>query len=274
MIRPYYQTNDFELYNGDCNVILPQLTVKADLVFADPPYFLSNDGLTIQSGQVVSVNKGDWDKLPSHQTMEDFNYSWISKARNLLNDNGCIWVSGTMHNIYSIVSILTELNFKILNSIVWQKTNPPPNFTKRFFTHSTEILIWARKDRKKPHYYNYELMKAFNEGKQMKDVWTLPAIAQWEKEQGKHPVQKPLSVLSRIILSSSRKGDVILDPFAGSSTTGISANLFGRRFVGIDINQEFLDLSIKRKNEISDANTALIIKKINGLNLNALHLDV
>jgi site-specific DNA-methyltransferase (adenine-specific) len=166
-----------------------------------------------------------------------------------------------MHNIFSIGQLLTELGFKILNVVVWQKTNPPPNFSKRYFTHSSELIIWARKHADVPHYYNYDLMKELNDGKQMKDVWLLPAIAPWEKSNGKHPTQKPLSVLTRIILSSTKKGAWILDPFTGSSTTGIAANLLERGFVGIDMEKEYLDISIKRKKQILFAKHANEIKR-------------
>ena len=169
-----------------------------------------------------------------------------------MKEDATIWISGTMHNIFSIGQILTELDFKILNVVTWQKTNPPPNFSCRFFTHSTEQIIWARKSAKKPHYYNYPLMRQLNGNKQVPDVWRLPAIGRWEKSCGKHPTQKPLSVLSRIILASSKPNAWILDPFTGSSTTGIAANLLHRRFLGIDLESEFLALSQKRKEEIAD----------------------
>lgn len=222
------------------------------MVFADPPYFLSNNGLSIQNGQIVSVNKGRWDKSEGFEYVNDFNRKWLSLARDKMKDNATIWISGTYHNIFSIGQILQELDFKILNVITWEKTNPPPNLSCRYFTHSAEIIIWARKKAKVPHYYNYELMKQLNGNKQMKDVWKLPAIAPWEKSCGKHPTQKPLSVLTRLILASTKPNAWILDPFAGSSTTGIAANLSNRRFLGIDQEEEFLEISINRKLEIEN----------------------
>ena len=184
-----------------------------------------------------------------------------------MKDNATIWISGTMHNIFSVGQILTELGFKILNVITWQKSNPPPNFSCRFFTHSTEQIIWARKSPKVPHYYNYALMKELNGDKQMKDVWQLPAIAPWEKKWGKHPTQKPLSVLTRIILASTQKDAWILAPFTGSSTTGIAANLLNRRFLGIDIEEEYLKISINRKKEIENPIIQKhFLEKINGFN--------
>ncbi len=239
------------------------------MIFADPPYFLSNDGLTIENGKITSVNKGDWDKSQGFDFINNFNREWLKLARNKMKDNATIWISGTMHNIFSVGQILTELGFKILNIVTWQKTNPPPNFSKKYFTHSTEQIIWARKSQKTPHFYNYDLMKKINNDKQMKDVWTLPAIAPWEKSCSKHPTQKPLSVLTRIILASTQKNATILDPFAGSSTTGIAANLTERKFLGIDTEKKFLDISIKRKKEIENANIAKKYKaKIKGFATN------
>ena len=262
-MKPYFSNNDFSLYKGDCVKVMKCIP-PVDMVFADPPYFLSNDGLSIQSGKIVSVNKGTWDKLDDI-SLHDFNYKWISAVRDVLKPNGTIWISGTMHNIFSVFEVLNELNFKILNTITWKKTNPPPCFSCRFFTSSTEIIIWARKEKKIAHYYNYELMKELNGGKQMKDVWELPAIARWEKVNGKHPTQKPLSVVSRTILASTHRGDLILDPFSGASTTGIAAYLFDRKFIGIDIDIDYLRISKKRYQEAA-CNKDKMAKKIYGLN--------
>ena len=254
MIQAYFKSNDknFTLINGDLLNILPTFEFKFDMIFADPPYFLSNDGLTINNGKIVSVNKGKWDSANNYDFVNDFNRKWISTVRDKLKENGTIWICGTKHNIFSIGQILQELNFKILNILVWEKTNPPPNFSCRYFTYSSEFIIWARKNEKVPHYFNYKLMKKLNDNKQMKDVWKLPAIAKWEKEFGKHPTQKPLPLLTRIILASSKENDWILDPFCGSSTTGIAANIFNRRYLGLDLDKEFLDLGIKRKKDIED----------------------
>jgi len=267
MIKPYFKSKDkkFTLLKGNIFELLPQFDFKFDMVFADPPYFLSNDGLTIKNGKITSVNKGKWDKSKGFEFINDFNRKWLKLIRDKMRDDATIWISGTMHNIFSIGQILTELDFKILNIITWQKTNPPPNFSCRYFTHSTEQIIWARKNAKVPHYFNYELMKEINDGKQMKDVWRLPAIARWEKSQGKHPTQKPLALLTRIILASTEKGAWILDPFAGSGTTGIAANLLERKFLGIDINEEYLILAKKRKSEINNpAMFSKFKKKISG----------
>lgn len=253
MITPYYKSLDrnFTLVKGDCIELLNKFEFKFDMIFADPPYHLSNNGFSVQSGKKVSVNKGVWDKSQGYEKDYLFDREWISACRNKLKDDGTIWISGTYHNIFSIARCLTELDFKILNCVTWVKTNPPPNLSCRYFTHSAEYILWARKNSKNPHFFNYELMREINGGTQMRDVWNLPSIAKWEKSCGKHPTQKPLCVLSRIIQASTKEEAWILDPFTGSSTTGIAANLLGRRFLGIDINDEFLQISKARKEEIN-----------------------
>lgn len=254
MIQPYYKSpnNDFLIAQGDSFKLLKELNFKFDMIFADPPYFLSNGGISLQSGKVVCVNKGDWDKGKNLEEMSYFNKLWLKLCRDKLKDNGTIWVSGTFHNIFSVANSLTELGYKILNVITWQKTNPPANISCRFFTYSTEFIIWARKMPKVPHKFNYKLMKEINENKQMTDVWRMPAIGRWEKSCGKHPTQKPLRLLVRAILASTDYGDWILDPFSGSSTTGIAANLCGRRFAGIEQIEEYCKLSKLRRVEIEN----------------------
>jgi len=267
MIESYFKSkdNNFTLLHADVFEVLTKFEFEFNMIFADPPYFLSNNGLTIQNGKITSVNKGKWDKSYGFEEMNNFNRKWLSLARDKMKPNATIWISGTAHNIFSIGQILIELGFKILNIITWEKTNPPPNFSCRYFTHSTEQVIWARKGEKVPHYFNYELMKQLNNDKQMKDVWRLPAIAKWEKSCGKHPTQKPLSLLTRIILASTEKGAWILDPFTGSSTTGVAANLLERKFLGIDKEVEFLDISKARKQEIDSLSIAQKYKsKIQG----------
>lgn len=263
MIIPFYRSIDhsFTLLHGDCIQLLSEFRFKFDMIFADPPYFLSNGGISVQSGKVVCVDKGDWDKGGTSERINAFNNEWIALCREKLKESGTIWISGTYHNIFSVANQLTKFGFKILNVITWVKTNPPPNISCRYFTHSTEFIIWARKSEKVPHYYNYNLMKAINGHKQMTDVWRLPAIARWEKSCGKHPTQKPLSLLSRIIMASTQQGEWILDPFTGSSTTGIAANLLGRRFLGIDKELEYLEISRRRKKEIENIEIQSLFKK-------------
>ncbi|MBR2101912.1 MAG: site-specific DNA-methyltransferase [Prevotella sp.] len=257
VITPYFRSSDraFTLLQGDCFELLPKFNFHFDMIFADPPYFLSNDGISVQAGKIVSVNKGEWDRGGTPEQINDFNKKWIGLCRDKLKDNGTIWISGTYHNIFSVANSLTELGFKILNVVTWAKTNPPPNISCRYFTYSTEFIIWARKTAKRPHRFNYELMKHLNDDKQMTDVWRLPAIAPWEKSCGKHPTQKPLALLTRIILASTEKDSWILDPFAGSSTTGIAANLVGRRYLGIEKEIEFAEMSRNRRLEIDNNKT-------------------
>lgn len=253
-IQTWYcsENKDFALIQGNCLEILPGITNKYDMIFADPPYFLSNGGVSVQSGKRVSVNKGEWDKSQGFEKDNIFNRQWLSLCREKLAENGTIWVSGTFHNIFSLAYFMTELGYKILNCITWQKSNPPPNLSCRFFTHSTEFIIWAKKSSRSRHYFNYELMKTINGGTQMRDIWTLPAIEKWEKSCGKHPTQKPLSLLARIILASTRENDLILDPFSGSSTTGIASTILKRRFVGIEQEPDYLQLSKMRRIELDN----------------------
>lgn len=254
MIKPYYKSSnrDFTLIHGNCFQLLREFDFKFNCIFADPPYFLSNGGISIQSGKIVCVDKGEWDKGKSQQEMMKFNMEWLSLCREKLKDNGTIWISGTYHNIFSVANCLTELGYKILNVVTWAKTNPPPNISCRYFTYSTEFIIWARKSEKIPHYFNYNLMKQINGNKQMTDVWHLPAIASWEKSCGKHPTQKPLALLTRIIMASTQQGDWVLDPFCGSSTTGIASNLLGRRFLGIDQEEEYIEMGKNRREELEN----------------------
>ena len=262
-IKFYFETEDAQIVLGDSFHVLRKMKPECvDMIFADPPYFLSNDGITCQSGKMVSVNKGSWDKLkekPQKETSyakwveekHKFNRKWIRLCKNILKPNGSIWISGTLHNIYSIGMALEQEGFKIINNITWQKTNPPPNLGCRCFTHSTETILWARKnDRKSRHFFNYEAMKEQNGGKQMKDVWTGTSVKSCEKTEGKHPTQKPEYLLERIISASTQEGQVVCDPFCGSGTTGVVANRMGRYFVGIDNVETYLEITKRRLERI------------------------
>lgn len=254
MIPSYYKSSskDFTLIQGDCVETLSKFKFGFDMVFADPPYFLSGGGISYQSGKVVCVDKGDWDKPVTSEELDAFNLRWLTAAREHMKDNATIWISGTHHNIFSVQQQLLKLGFKVLNIITWAKTNPPPNISCRYFTFSTEFIIWARKSPKVPHYFNYALMKKLNGDKQMTDVWQLPSIGKWEKSCGKHPTQKPLGVLVRIIQASSEPNSWILDPFSGSGTTGIAANLLGRNYLGLEKDEDFLLMSKKRREEMEN----------------------
>lgn len=248
----YFDDDKFKLIKGDSFKILRKIKDKSvNMIFADPPYFLSGNGITCSGGKMISVNKGEWDKALSIKEKHKFNKKWIKECFRILNDNGTIWISGTLHNIYSIGMALEEEGFKIINNITWQKTNPPPNLACKTFTHSTETILWARKDLKNIKYtFNYTLMKEINNNKQMKDVWTTALTKPSEKKCGKHPTQKPLEILDKIILASTKEEDLVLDPFCGSSTTGISAVRLNRRYIGIDNEKEYIEISKRRYEQL------------------------
>lgn len=255
MNKEYFTDNYVKLYLGDCLKILKKIPEKSiDVIFADPPYFLSSNGVSCHAGKQVSVNKGDWDKTITIKEKLNFNTKWLKECRRILKDNGTIWISGTLHNIYSVGVALEKLDFSIINNITWQKPNPSPNLSCRCFTNSTETILWARKkfsnNKKGKHYFNYKLMKELNNNHQMKDVWLLNLPKKDEKKYGKHPTQKPISLLTRIIEASTKENDVVLDPFCGSSTTGVVCKELKRYYIGIEINKEYVDLSIKRLNDI------------------------
>lgn len=266
----YFKNNKFALYQGDCLTVLNKLPENYfDMIFADPPYFLSSGSFTCQNGKMVSVKKGDWDL--SRGIDEDYNFhnKWINACRRVLKSNGTIWISGTYHSIYQCGYILQNSKYHILNDITWFKPNASPNLSCRFFTASHETLLWARKDKMAKHTFNYDVMKDWDDnykteveckkcnnkthhetihkrGQQMRSVWAINTPKKEEKVFGKHPTQKPLDLLKRIILASTNIGDIILDPFTGSSTTGVAANMYERKFVGIDSEKEYLDLSLQR----------------------------
>lgn len=252
----FFEAEESQLILGDSFIILRKIKPESvDMIFADPPYFLSNGGITCQSGKMVSVNKGSWDSLSKNGTgfaeKHRFNRKWIRLCKKVLKPNGTIWVSGTLHNIYSIGMALEQEGFKIINNITWQKTNPPPNLACRCFTHSTETILWARKNERNARYFfNYGKMKEMNGGKQMKDVWTGALTRPSERREGRHPTQKPEYLLERIILASTEDGQIVLDPFCGSGTTGVEALRFGRKFIGIDINKEYLQISQRRMEKV------------------------
>lgn len=257
----YFQKDDFTLINGDCFDVLKHLDEKTfDFIFADPPYFLSNNGISCQNGKQVSVNKGEWDKEIDILDKINFHKEWIRLCRRVLKDNGSIMISSTLHSVYAIGVALEMEGFSIINNIIWRKTNPAPNLACRCFTHSTETIIWARKvfqnGKKGKHYFDYKEMKKENYGKQMKDVWSFEVIepefielsiaSLKEKQFGRHPTQKPEKLLDRLIRCATKENDYILDPFSGSSTTGIIAKRLKRRFLGIEKEEEFLQLSKRR----------------------------
>lgn len=227
--------------------LMPENSVN--LIFADPPYFLSNDGITCKSGQMVSVNKGKWDKSPGVVAIHEWNIEWLSACQRCLTKDGTIWVSGTHHVIYSVGFAMQQLGFKILNHITWVKPNPPPNLSCRYFTHASEEVIWAAKTVKSRHTFNYAEMKAENGGKQMKSVWHIYPPAKIEKAFGRHPTQKPLALLDRIIRAGSNAGDIVMDPFMGSGTTAVAAMRLKRMFIGFELDRDYLSVSARRLGE-------------------------
>lgn len=255
----FFENNTSQLLLGDSFKLLARMKPESvDLIFADPPYLLSNDGITCNGGKMVSVNKGAWDKIDlkngnSIENKHKFNRKWIRACKRVLKPNGSIWISGTLHNIYSIGMALEQEGFKIINNITWQKTNPPPNLACKCFTHSTETILWAKKDIKKVKYlFNYQDMKQMNNGKQMKDVWAGSLTKPSEKKEGKHPTQKPEYLLERIILASTEENSLILDPFCGSGTTGVVASRHNRIFIGIDNCKEYLEIAKRRLEKIQN----------------------
>jgi len=257
--KPYFQKDNFVLYQADCLKILDQLPENSiDMIFADPPYNLSNGGFTVHAGRRVNVNKGEWDKSKGLKSDFAFHLAWIKACKRVLKLDGTIWISGTYHSIFQCGFALQMTGYKILNDITWFKPNASPNLSGRYFTASHETLIWARKDPKGKHTFNYKLMKNGSwlddflkkPTKQMRSVWAIGTPKAREKKFSKHPTQKPIELLKRIVLASTNKGDLIIDPFTGSSTTGLAAYFYGRKFIGIDTEKKYLDLSIKRLKEL------------------------
>ena len=251
MSNIYYQNKDLTLYLDDSFKLLTELPSKSiDMVFADPPYFLSSGGISCNSGKQVIVDKGEWDKTINVEEKLNYNRLWLRLIRNVLKDDGTIWVSGTFHNIYTIGVALEMEGYAIINNITWIKPNPTPNLGCRCFTNSTETILWARKqltkNKKGKHYFNYSLMKELNVNKQMKDAWLINLPKKEEKKYGKHPTQKPEALIERIILASTTEGDLVLDPFNGSGTTGVVAAKLKRKYIGIDNNKDYLEITKKR----------------------------
>ena len=262
MTQPYFLEDNFALYFGDSLKLMQKFPSEHfDMIFADPPYNLSNGGFTVHAGKRVNVHKGDWDKSKGFKQDLEFHLQWIELCKKLLKPHGTIWISGTYHSIYQCGHALQANGYHILNDIAWYKPNASPNLSGRYFTASHETLIWARKDKLAKHKFNYKLMKEGDwhltdfikrAGKQMRSIWSIPTPKPWEKKFGKHPTQKPIALLERIILASTKEGDVILDPFTGSSTTGIAAHALNRKFMGIDTERQYLELSKKRLKDIQN----------------------
>ena len=272
----FYKNNNIRLYNTNCLDLLKHIPDNTfDMVFADPPYFLSNGTFTCQNGRMVSVKKGNWDIGKTAEENFKFHFEWLKECKRVLKPNGTLWVSGTYHSIYQCGYALQLLNYHILNDIAWLKPNASPNLSCRFFTASHETLIWARKDKKGKHTFNYEAMKNWEDnykkeikcthcgkvdryeilhekGNQMRSVWAINTPKKEEKIFGKHPTQKSLDLLRRIVIASTNENDLVLDPFAGSCTTGVACKMYNRKFVGIDVEKEYLEVGKKRIESVRD----------------------
>ena len=257
----FFKDNDFTLLKGDSFRILKKLEPKSvDMIFADPPYFLSSGGISCQNGKQVSVNKGEWDYSKTIEDRIKYHRKWIALCREVLNDNGTIMISSTLHSVYAIGVALELEGYSIINNIIWRKTNPAPNLACRCFTHSTETIIWARKQltlkKKGKHYFNYEAMKEENGGKQMKDVWDIEDVEselfesatapRSEKKYGKHPTQKPVELMERIVKLWSNESDTILDFTMGSGSTGVACINTNRNFIGIEIDKDYFSIAKQR----------------------------
>ncbi|HOF17374.1 MAG TPA: site-specific DNA-methyltransferase [Phycisphaerae bacterium] len=241
------------LYQGDCLKFLETLAADSiDCIWTDPPYLLSNDGITCVAGRMVKVNKGEWDRSRGVDLDHEFNRTWLAACKRVLKPSGTIWVSGTLHVYLSVGMAMQQLGFRILNDIVWEKPAPPPNLGCRCFTHSTEVLLWAtkaKKGSKDRHVFNYEAMKAENGGKQMKSVWRFSTPSVDEKRYGKHPTQKPIALIARCLRASTNAGDLVLDPFAGSGSTGVAALMLRRGFIGCEQDAAYAKLAGRRLND-------------------------
>ena len=254
------QNSNYKIIQGNCIDVLNAIEeASVDLIYADPPYNLSNGGMSVQSGKMVSVNKADWDKSKGIISDFEFHYKWIEACKKVLKPNGSIWISGTYHSIFSCGHALQLQGWRILNDITWFKPNASPNLGCRMFTASHETLIWASKNKSAKHTFNYDLIKSFSPAgdfikkpnKQMRSVWVSGTPKKDEKKFGKHPTQKPLALLKRLIMASSKEGDVVLDPFCGSGTTGVASIELGRRFIGIDQDATYLEqIALKRLGDV------------------------
>jgi site-specific DNA-methyltransferase (adenine-specific) len=236
------------VYLADCVELMRLMPAgSVDVIFADPPYRLSTGGVTVRSGRLAPGDKGGWDRsLGSFEKDHEFNVRWLREARRVLKPDGTLWVSGTHHIIFNLGYALQRLGFRIINSLVWEKPDPPPNALHTAFTHAHETLIWASKSRSSRHTFNYTLINSPNPDGQLSSVWRISTVQGREKLHGRHPTQKPLRLVRRALLASSGEGDLVFDPFCGSGTTGVAAKELGRFFVGAELEREYCELAARR----------------------------
>jgi DNA modification methylase len=241
------------ILHGDSLELLKQIPDKSiDLVFADPPYNLQlKDTLYRPDQTTVEAVTNDWDKFDTYQAYDNFSLLWLKESKRVLRDGGALWVIGSYHNILRLGTSIQNLGFWILNDIIWHKTNPMPNFRGTRFTNAHETLLWCATARKAKYTFNYQNLKELNEGKQMRSDWHIPICAGKERlresnNQRSHPTQKPEALLYRILVSSTNKGDTVLDPFLGSGTTAVMAKKLQRNFIGFEQDKEYIKLAKKR----------------------------
>jgi site-specific DNA-methyltransferase (adenine-specific) len=251
-MRPYWVSLDEKsgVFQTDAIAFLESLEPNSvDSIWTDPPYLLSNDGMTCVAGKRVPVNKGEWDRSQGIERDHEFNLAWLAACHRVLKPAGTIWVTGTAHVYLSVGMAMLQLGFRILNDITWEKPNPPPNLACRCFAHSTETILWATKAPKGSphrHTFHYKTMKEENGGKQMKTVWRFTAPGKREKVYGKHPTQKPVALIDRCLRASTNPDDLVVDPFAGSGATAVVAHRLGRRFLVNDRYPEYAALTVRR----------------------------
>jgi len=251
---------------GDCTEIINSLPAESiDVIFADPPYNLQLSGdLHRPNNSRVDGVEEQWDRFDSFAAYDRFTHAWLTAARRVLKPNGTLWVIGSYHNIYRVGAALQDLSYWILNDIVWVKTNPMPNFRGKRFTNAHETLLWCAKSKEARYTFNYEAMKALNEDLQMRSDWVMPLCTGQERLKNKkgekaHPTQKPEAMLHRVTLAASNPGDVILDPFFGTGTTGAVAKRLGRNFIGIEREPEYATVAEKRIAQVrTEADTSLL----------------
>lgn len=238
------------VYLADCVELMCLMPPSCvDCVFADPPYRLSKPGgVTFRNGRVVPVDKGSWDRsLGSFEKDHGWNVRWVRAAKRILKPGGSLWVSGTHHVIFSLGFALQTGGFRVINSVAWEKPDPPPNARRTAFTHAHEWLVWASKqDRGARHTFNYDLVNSPDPGAQVSSVWRIPAVPKREKLHGHHPTQKPLRLVRRALLACTQQGDLVFDPFAGSGTTAVAAKELDRQFVGAELDEGFAGLAERR----------------------------
>lgn len=260
---PSYGEPGAVVYRADCVKLMKLMPAGCvDVIFADPPYRLSTGGVTVKSGQLASVDKGEWDRSAGFEEDHRFNLRWLKEARRVLKADGTLWVTGTHHIIFSLGFALQSLGFRIINQIAWEKPDPVPNTLHTAFTHAHEALLWASKGKGARHTFNYDLINSPNPAGQVSSVWRIPTVPGREKRHGYHPTQKPLKLVRRALLASSRKAELVLDPFVGSGTTAVAAKELNRTFVGAELEEEYAELAARR---IEATERGRVLRRISSL---------